>query len=269
MSKHSPISVTEAPSLSASALDKRDWIAGLEKGLHLIEAFNDANPRMTSSQAGERCSMTRTAARRYLLTLAHLGYVATDGKLFWLTPRMLRLGQAYIESARLPRVVQPFLQRVTAGTQEIAYLSVLDDEEIVYIARSGSNRNMNTGFVLGSRVQAQATSAGMVMLAMMETNRLEQWFANRKLKTYTSFTIADPIALKKELSIVRSRGWALNEQQLELTMRGIAVPLIDRNGELVAALNITMPMGTETSANAVTRVLPVLLETARSLQNLI
>jgi IclR family transcriptional regulator, pca regulon regulatory protein len=252
-----------------TALDKRDWIAGLEKGLQMIETFDDAHPRMTSSQAGERCGMTRTAARRYLLTLAHLGYVATDGKLFWLTPRMLRLGQAYIESARLPRIVQPFLQRVTAGTQEIAYVSVLDDEEIVYVARSGSNRNMNTGFVLGSRVQAQATSAGMVILAMMEAERQEQWFANRTLKSYTSFTITDPDILKRELSIVRSRGWAISEQQLELTMRGVAVPLIDRNGDLVGALNVTMPVGGEAAADAVKRVLPVLQETARSLRSLI
>jgi IclR family pca regulon transcriptional regulator len=78
--------------------------------------------------------MTRTAARRYLLTLAHLGYVAGDGKLFWLTPRVLRLGQSYLESARLPRIVQPFLQRVTAGTQESAYVSVMDGDDIVYIA---------------------------------------------------------------------------------------------------------------------------------------
>ena len=99
-------------------LDKRDWIAGLEKGLALVECFNAAHPRLTASQAGVRCGITRTAARRYLLTLEHLGFVATDGKLFWLTPRVLRLGQTYLESARLPRIVQPFLQRVTAGTQK-------------------------------------------------------------------------------------------------------------------------------------------------------
>jgi IclR family transcriptional regulator, pca regulon regulatory protein len=255
--------------IRSKSLDKRDWIAGLEKGLQLIEAFDDEHPRLTSSQAGERCGMTRTAARRYLLTLTHLGYVASDGKLFWLTPRMLRLGQAYIESARLPRIVQPFLQRVTAGTQEIAYVSVLDDEEIVYVARSGSNRNMNTGFLLGSRAQAQATSAGMIFLAMMESERQEHWLANRTLKSYTSFTITDRDKLKRELSIVRSRGWALSEQQLEITMRGVAVPLIDRNGDLIAALNVTMPIGGEASADAVKRVLPVLLQTARSLQNLI
>ena len=96
-----------------------------------LEAFDDANPRLTPSQAGERCGMTRTAARRYLLTLAHLGYVASDGKLFWLTPRVLRLSQSYLESARLPRIVQPFLQRITAGTPKIAYVRVLDSDETV------------------------------------------------------------------------------------------------------------------------------------------
>ena len=99
----------------AAALDKRDWIAGLEKGLSVIEAFDDANPRLTPSQAGERCGLTRSAARRHLLTLAHLGYVASDGKLYWLTPRVLRLGQSYLESARLPRIVQPFLQLLVTG----------------------------------------------------------------------------------------------------------------------------------------------------------
>ncbi len=163
----------------------------MKKGLQLIEAFDDAHPRMTSSQAGERCGMTRTAARRYLLTLTHLGNVAMDGKLFWLTPRMLRLGQSYLDSTRLPRIVQPFLQRVAAGTSEVAYVCVLDGEEIVYIARNGLNRNMNTGHVLGVRVQAQVTAAGMVLLSMMDPNRQDQWFANRKLKAYTSFTNTD------------------------------------------------------------------------------
>ena len=97
---------------------------------------------MTASQVGQRCGLTRTAARRYLLTLAHLGYAQTDGKLFWLSPRVLRLGQAYLDSARLPRAIQPFLQRVTAGTGETAFAAVLDQRDVVYIARSGTHRQL-------------------------------------------------------------------------------------------------------------------------------
>jgi IclR family pca regulon transcriptional regulator len=250
-------------------LDKRDWIAGLEKGLSVIEAFDDANPRMTASQAADRCGLTRTAARRYLLTLQHLGYVASDGKLFWLTPRVLRLGQSYLESARLPRIVQPFLQRVTAGTQEIAYVSVLDGDDIVYIARNGSNRSMNTGFVLGSRVPAQTTAAGLLMLSLRAQQFMENWLDTHDLKTYTTHTITNKERLRLELARVRMQGWAVSEQQLELNYRGVAVPLIDRRGELVGAVNVTMPMGHESTEDAVARVLPVLQETARAMRNLI
>jgi IclR family transcriptional regulator, pca regulon regulatory protein len=250
-------------------LDKRDWIAGLERGLSLIEAFDDANPRMTASQAGERCGMTRTAARRYLLTLRHIGYVATDGKLFWLTPRVLRLGQSYLESARLPRIVQPFLQRVTAGTSETAYVSVLDGDDIVYIARNGSTRVMNTGYVLGARVSAQVTAAGTLLLALSDATWLEHWLDTQVLKVYTSHTIASKAQLRLEIARVRAQGWALSEQQLELGTRGIAVPLIDHRGDLVGALSVTTPMGFEGSEEAITRVLPVLQETARAMRNLI
>lgn len=260
---------TAATRPEAPELDKRDWIAGLEKGLSIIECFDDANPRLTASQAGERCGMTRTAARRYLLTLAHLGYVASDGKLFWLTPRVLRLGQSYLESARLPRIVQPFLQRVTAGTQESAYVSVMDGDEIVYIARNGSNRSMNTGYVLGSRVQAQVTAAGLLLLSMRDVAWLESWLTTHELKAYTSYTIASKDRLRLELARVRTQGWAISEQQLELNHRGIAVPLRDRHGSVVGALSVTMPMGHESSEDAAARVLSVLSETAQAMRNLI
>lgn len=261
----SPISTNP----SSPALDKRDWIAGLEKGLSIIECFDDANPRLTASQAGARCGLTRTATRRYLLTLAHLGYVASDGKLFWLTPRVLRLGQSYLESARLPRIVQPFLQRVTAGTQESAYVCVMDGDDIVYIARNGANRALNTGYVLGARVQAQVTAAGMLMLSMREPEWLESWFANHELKAYTSHTITSKERMRVELARVRTQGWAISEQQLELNHRGIAVPLRDRHGNMAGALSVTMPMGHEASEDAVARVLSVLSETAQAMRNLI
>ena len=106
---------------ATASLARRDWIAGLQNGLAIIETFDYSNPRLTAAQAGQRTGLTRTAARRHLLTLASLGFVATDGKMFWLTPSVLRLGQCYLESARLPRIVQPFLQRVTAGTHVAAW----------------------------------------------------------------------------------------------------------------------------------------------------
>jgi IclR family transcriptional regulator, pca regulon regulatory protein len=268
MTSH-PLRSQPTPSATPPGLDKRDWIAGLEKGLSIIETFDDAHSRLTASQAGERANLTRTAARRYLLTLQHLGYVASDGKLFWLTPRVLRLGQAYLESARLPRVVQPFLQRVTSGTQEIAHVSVMDGDDIVYVARNGSNRSMNTGFVLGSRVQAQVTAAGLLLLALRDPEWLERWLAEHTLKAYTSHTITNKDRLRLELARIRQQGWAMSEQQLELNYRGIAAPLIDHHGNVVGALSVTMPMGHEASEDSVKRVLAVLQETARAMRNLL
>ncbi|MCW5652648.1 IclR family transcriptional regulator C-terminal domain-containing protein [Hydrogenophaga sp.] len=250
-------------------LERRDWIAGLERGLAVIEAFDDQHPRLTASQAGTRCGITRTAARRYLATLAHLGYVNTDGKLFWLTPRILRLGHAYLESARLPRLAQPFLQSIAAGTQEIAYLAVLDGDDTVYIARSGAHRLMNTGYMLGSRVQAQVTAAGMAFLAGLSEEASDAWLAPRTLRAYTPYTISSKEQLRSELQRFRRQGWALSEQQMELNYRGVAVPLFDRNNVVQGAISITMPINQENSGDAVARLLPVLKEAARTLRTLI
>ena len=258
-----PIEAAGAP------LDRRDWIAGLQKGLSIIETFDYAHPRMTAAQVGLRTGLSRTAARRHLLTLTALGYVASDGKQFWLTPSVLRLGHSYLESARLPRLVQPYLQRVTAGTLETAFLSVLDGSDIIYLARSGSNVYMNTGYVVGARVQAQVTSAGLLLLALSEPAFTEHWLQTQTLKPYTTHTITDKAVLRKLLAQTRLQRWCISEQQLELGMRGVAVPLLDMRGDLVGTLNVTMPIGNESAEHAVKRVLPLLQDTARSLRNLI
>jgi IclR family transcriptional regulator, pca regulon regulatory protein len=250
-------------------VNKKDWIAGLEKGLAVIEVFDEANSKMTPTQVGQRCGLTRTAARRYLLTLQHLGYVSSDGKVFWLTPRVMRLSQSYLESARLPRIVQPALQRLTASTLEISYVSVLDGFDLVYVARNGPNRTMNTGFVLGARVPAQTTAGGMMMLASQGEQANMEWLAQVKLKPFTAHTITKKEIMAKELAQIRDQGWAMSEQQLDLAYRGVAVALRDRKGDTVAALSVIMPMANETPQEAVDRVLPLLQETAQSLRVLL
>ena len=269
MTHHLPPAPDDGPEHAPPGLDRRDWIAGLQRGVGIIESFDDAHPRMTASEVGQRTGMTRTAARRYLLTLQHMGYVAGDGKLFWLTPRVLRLGQSYLESARLPRVVQPFLQRVAAGTHETAYLSVLDGDDVVFIARNGPNRSMNTGYVLGARAPAQLTAAGMLMLALRNEAQAGQWLQTHALTAFTPHTIVSKERMKLEFARIRAQDWALSEQQLDLNSRGIAVPLRDRHGAVAGALSITMPMGHESSEDAATRVLQVLRETAQAMRHLI
>ena len=126
------------------AHERREGVAGLEKGLAILQAFDVDNARLTASAAARLSGITRASARRHLMTLTALGFTGTDGKSYWPTPKVLRLGTAYLHSARLPRIVQPFLQRVAAGTHEIAYLSVMDGDEVVYIARNGPNRECSS-----------------------------------------------------------------------------------------------------------------------------
>ena len=243
-----------------SDFDRADWIAGLEKGLRVIEAFSDAHPRLTPSTAARRTGITRTAARRYLRTLHHLGYVESDGQLFWLTPRVLRLGWSYFDSAKVPRAVQPFLQRISMTLGGATYFAVLDEDDVVFVARDGTNLVQNVGFVLGARIAANVASAGIAMLSCRTSREVDRWLVGRKFVPYTPYTATTREAVRENIANARSRGYALLEQQLERRVRGIAVPIRGRDGQVYGAISISLPMGNETSERAVARTLPVLRE---------
>lgn len=248
-------------------LDKRDWIAGLDRGLAILEAFDHDHPRITATEAAERTGLTRTAARRYLLTLEHLGYLYCDGKRFGLAPRVLKLGWSYFDSAPLPRLLLPFLQRVTAALDESAYVSVLDNWELVFIARNGSSRVMTSGHALGARMPAPLASPGIVMLGFQPLEQVHAWLDATLLTPYTPHTITNCAQLLNEVVLARQCGYAVLEQQIQIGVRGIAVPLKDRHGQLIAALSVSLPIGAESREAALARVLPVLQETANRLIN--
>jgi IclR family transcriptional regulator, pca regulon regulatory protein len=253
--------------ISKPKLEKRDWIAGLEKGIRVIEAFNDAHPRLTPSTAARRTGITRTAARRYLLTLQHLGYVDSDGHLFWLTPRVLRLGWSFFDSAKLPRAAQPYLQRISVALGGATYFAVLDEDDVVFVARDGSNQVQNVGFVLGSRVSANLSAAGIAMLSCRTPEEVDLWLAGRKFVSYSPHTATTEDAVRENIDNARNRGYALLEQQLTQSVRGIAVPIRKRDGEVVGSISVSLPMGNETSDRAVARSLPLLREAEYALMS--
>jgi IclR family pca regulon transcriptional regulator len=251
-------------------LDKRNWIAGLEKGLTILESFDSEHARMTPSQAAERTGMTRTAARRYLLTLEHLGYVVGDGRQYGLTPRVLRAGWSYFDSARLPKLIQPYLQQLSTAINESVYVSVLDEWDLVFIARNGISRVMTTGFVLGARVPAPLASPGVVLLAHQpDLDSVSEWLDDALLAPLTPHTITQKARLLETIRRARADGFAVIEQQMQIGVRGVAVPLKNRHGEVVAALSTNMPMGKEKTENALTRVLRPLQDTALAMLNLL
>jgi len=250
---------------SSSPLDKRDRIAGLDRGLRLIEAFDETHPRLSPSTASRRTGMTRAAARRYLLTLQHLGYLESDGKLFWLTPRVLRLGWAYVDSAKVARIAQPFLQRLTAVLGGAAYFAVRDGDDVVFIALSGTRQVQNVGFMLGARVQANIAVAGIAMLSCRPQEEVERWLSGRVFIPFTPHTVTTVEGVRELIATARSRGYAITEQQLDPGMRGIAVPIRCRTSEVVGAISVSLAMGNESTKAATSRVLPVLREVEHSL----
>lgn len=258
MNISAPTSATEA-----------DRIISLERGLAVLESFDSTHPRQTATEAGRRCGLTRTAAKRYLLTLVGLGYLNTDGKQYWPTPIVLRLGHTYLETARLPRLVYPFLQSLSMDTHSTAQLAILDGDNVIYIARDSSTRSMNTGCVIGERVPAHITAGGLILLALAAPTVCDAWLARCQLKAYTPHTITDKNLLVKEIAKIRQQRYAVSEQQLVFGYRGIAAPLTDIHGNLVGALNLSCPINNEDQDSALARVLPHLLQATQELRQVI
>jgi IclR family transcriptional regulator, pca regulon regulatory protein len=244
-------------------------IAGLGKGLRVIESFSDDHPRLTATEAGQRAGLTRTAARRYLVSLVHFGYADTDGKHYWLLPRVLRLGQSYLEAARLPRLVQPFLQRLSMQTGETANVSVLDGHEVVYLVRSNSPRVVSIGFHAGARVPAHVVSPGFVILATFTKARLDAWTATHDFGRYTPLTITELASFRDSVATARQLGYWLVDQYINLGLAGLAVALLDRKGRCVGALSMTFQTQVYPNNSALVKLLPPLQEAAQALRGII
>jgi IclR family pca regulon transcriptional regulator len=219
---------------------KRDLVAGLEKGLSVITAFDQERPRLTISEVAARTGLTRAAARRYLLTLTHLGFVSQDRKMFSLTPRVLRLSQSYMSSARLPRLIEPELFKLSQAIKEASAAGVLDGGHVICIAASTGGRTPSSSMQAGTRVPAHCTGVGRVLLAALHPADLDDWLAEHDLARMTPNTLIDRARLRQEIELVRERGYALVDQEFESGMRSIAVPLRNYRGETVAGLNIVV-----------------------------
>jgi IclR family pca regulon transcriptional regulator len=216
-----------------------DFVQSLERGLAVIRAFDKDHPQLTLSEVAALTGVTRAAARRFLLTLARLGYVRAEGRFFSLSPRVLELGYAYLSSLSLPEVAQPHLEALVAEVNESSSVSVLDGWDVVYVARVPTSRIMTVAISVGTRFPAYATSMGRVLLANLPDADLEAYLDKVQLDRLTNRTVTSPPALRSELSRVRAQGWALVDQELEEGLRAVAAPIRDRAGRVVAAINVS------------------------------
>ncbi|MFD2419578.1 IclR family transcriptional regulator [Amycolatopsis pigmentata] len=241
-------------------------VQSLERGLAVIRAFGARSPELTLSDVARATGLTRAAARRFLLTLVDLGYVRTDGKLFSLTARVLELGYAFLSSMTLPEVAQPHLERLSAEAGESSSVSVLDGTDIVYVARVAVSRIMTVSINVGTRFPAHATSMGHVLLAGSDPEELETYLGRAGLDRLTSHTLTTPAALKAELAKVREQGWALVDQELEEGLRSVAAPIRDRNGRVVAAVNLSTHASRTSREQVKKEMVPPLLAAAKRIE---
>ena len=254
---------------TSTPIERRDLIEGFGKGLRVIEAFDDEHPRMATTEVAERAGLTRTAARRYLLSLVHFGYADSDGRQFWLLPRVLRLGQSYLAAARLPRLVQPFIQRVSLQTGETVNFSVLDGHEIVYIARSNPPRMVSIGYQVGTRVPAHVVTPGYVLTGLLDDVVLERWIAEHEFVAFTAHTVIAPARFRELAQRARDLGYWTTVQMLDPGLCGIAVPIRDRKGEARGAIGMTVQHRAYPDESALAALLPALRDVAAELRPLV
>ena len=218
----------------------RDYVGALASGLEVLQAFDADHPRMTLSEVAARTDMDRAKARRFLLTLHALGFVKRSGRQFELTPRVLQLGYAYQASNQYRAVIQQYLEDITAELGESSSLAVLDGDEVVYVVRSAArHRLMAITLSVGTRLPAAYTSMGRILLAQLPEPELEACLERIRLERYTSSSLTDRNALREEISKVREQGYAIVDQELDLGLRSVAVPVFTASGELLGALNIS------------------------------
>lgn len=239
-----------------------NFVQSLERGIVVVRSFSADRPRQTLSEVARTTGLTRATARRLLLTLADLGYVRHDGRHFELTARVLDIGYSYIASLNLNDIAQPYLEHFSEAVHESSSVSVLDDTDIVYVARVPTKRIMTVAIGLGSRFPAFQTSMGRVLLAELDDDEVADVYDRSDRRRVTDRTVSSAAELIDRLAAVRENGWALVDQELEIGIRSVAAPLRNGAGKAVAAMNVSTHAG-RTDLDEIQAVfVPQLLEAA-------
>ena len=240
------------------------FVQSLERGLLVIRALSSPESQALSDVA-RTTGLSRAAARRFLLTLDRLGYVRQAGGRFALTPRVLELGYAYLSSLTLPEVAQPHLERLVREVQESSSVSVLDGDDVVYVARVATRRIMSVTINVGTRFPAYATSMGRVLLAGLPDAEVGAKLSRADLRKLTARTIVSADELHDEIERVRRQGYAIVDEELEAGLRSIAAPIHDSADAVTAAVNLSVQASRSTVADMKRRLLPPLRDTAAAI----
>ena len=245
------------------------YVQSFARGLQVIRSFSANAPRQTLSEVAAGSGLTRAGARRILLTLQTLGYVVTDGKLFTLTPRILDLGFAYLSSMPIWNRAEPVMEALVQQVQESCSAAVLDATDIVYVLRVPTQKIMRMSLGVGSRLPAYCTSLGRLLLADLDDDEVRARLGASNIEAMTKHTVTDVDALMAKVAQARRQQWCLVNQELEEGLISVAAPIVDRQGRMVAALNIS-GQANRTSAKVMQEtMLPALVDAARQVSRLL
>lgn len=230
----------ENASLELVAEPKRGeyFVQSVERALAVIKTFSADDPELTLSEIARHTGMTRAAARRFVLTLADLGYLGVVDRRFYLRPTVLELGHTYLSVLSLPQAASPHLTALSEQLHETTSLAVLEGDDIVYVARIGPRRVIASGLTVGTRLPAYLTSHGRIQLANLPDDQLDAYLSRVHLEARTAQTVTDPEVLRRRLLTARTQGWCLVDQELEEGVTSIAVPVRNGAGRVVASVNV-------------------------------
>ncbi|MGP4047965.1 IclR family transcriptional regulator domain-containing protein [Streptomyces sp. 2A115] len=239
-----------------------DFIEALARGLEVIAAFRPGQPQMSLSQVAGATGLARPTARRILLTLEELGYVRSGETGFALTPKVLELGVAYVQSMGLWDIARPHMERLVERTNESCSVAQLDGSDIIYVARVAVPKLVTLSVRIGTRFPALQTSLGKVLLAALSADELARVLAEPSRSGVTPRRQPDREECDTVLREVRARGWALTDEQLALGIRSVAAPLRDGSGRVIAALNVNCHAAETSVERLIEAHLPLLLQSA-------
>lgn len=243
-----------------------EFLSTLARGLSVLRAFTKERPEMTLSEVAADTDLSPAVARRCLNTLVELGYVAKRGKLFLLTPEVMRFASAFIESMNLEEIVQPYLQELRDRTGDSSSLAVLSGDEILYLVHVSTNRMIRLVAGFGTRFPAFATSLGRILLAYQPRPVINTYMEALKLTQFTNKTITSKTRLKKVLTDARKAGFASIQDELDYGIVSVAVPVFGPDGEILAAINCSTATTRVTRAEMVKTRLPDLQQAARKIE---
>ncbi|MFC3713323.1 IclR family transcriptional regulator C-terminal domain-containing protein [Sphingoaurantiacus capsulatus] len=249
----------------ASEISDRDYVNSLARGLEVICAFTKTRPKMTLSEIARTTGMTRATVRRFLLTLVREGYAEKDDKLFYLKPKVLELGYSALSSMSMLDVIQPVMNDLAKTLQESVFAAVLAGEDVIYIARATSDRLINVSITVGSRAPAHAVSTGRVLLASEPQDNLLRYLDRVKLEKLTANTITSKVKLRSMIEDVRIANYSIVDQELEVGLGSISVPIKTSDGKVIAALNVCCPSSRTTIEDMQKKILPELMTAAQKI----